>query len=150
MEHYEHNRRPILTDEDLISDAKSTLSDHISAEDERRSGTKVLFFVEIGPGSAGCRHITCKDQIKEGSFRIAVDPGMHNYYKNPGRALSQADPKDLDAELTSTIDFYHVRCFEGLADFSQAAYLDRIQAVTRATAGMRGLKAHLSPMAAIS
>ena len=32
-----------------------------------------------------------------------------------------------------------MRCFEDLVDFSQAAYLDRIQPVTRATAGLRGL-----------
>jgi len=35
---------------------------------------------------------------------------------------------------------YHVRCFEDLADFSQAAYLDRITPVTRSTVAMRGVK----------
>ncbi|XTI85849.1 hypothetical protein V2W45_1377750 [Cenococcum geophilum] len=59
-------------------------------------------------------------QIKEGSYRIAVHPGMNHVYQNP--------------------DFYHVQCFEDLVDFSQAAYLDRIQPVTRRTASMRGLK----------
>lgn len=33
-----------------------------------------------------------------------------------------------------------MQCFEDLVDFSQAAYLDRIQPVTRRTASMRGLK----------
>lgn len=43
--------------------------------------------------------------------------------------------------ILTALDFYHVRCFEDLVDFSQPLYLDRITPVTRNTAGVRGLKA---------
>lgn len=39
------------------------------------------------------------------------------------------------------IDFYHVECFEKIADFSQADFLHRIQPLTRTTWKLRGLKA---------
>ncbi|KAF2495874.1 hypothetical protein BU16DRAFT_359308 [Lophium mytilinum] len=112
-----------LTNEDRIDWAKSDLRDHIGvvAGKERHPRNPVLFFIELAPYSnrgAACQHVTCKDHIEAGSYRIAVKPGM-NLYKNP--------------------DFYHVRCFEELVDFSQAAYLDRIIPVTRNYVSVRGL-----------
>ncbi|KAK6810757.1 hypothetical protein RU639_013521 [Aspergillus parasiticus] len=38
-------------------------------------------------------------------------------------------------------DYYHIYCFEKIADFSQADFLDRIQPLTRNTWKLRGLKA---------
>lgn len=38
------------------------------------------------------------------------------------------------------LDFYHIRCFEKIADFSKAEFLDRIQPLTRSTWNFRGLK----------
>lgn len=38
-------------------------------------------------------------------------------------------------------DFYHVRCFEKLADFSKPEWLKRLEPVTRCTFGDRELKA---------
>jgi hypothetical protein len=90
---------PKLTDKDLISTSKSALRDHIGIGDDRPSGTPVLFFIEIGPGSsqrgAACQHVTCKERIKEGSYRIAVSPGMDNWYKNPGKICSRASSESL-------------------------------------------------------
>jgi hypothetical protein len=37
-------------------------------------------------------------------------------------------------------DFYHVHCFEKIADFSQADFLDRIQPLTRNLTQLRDLK----------
>jgi hypothetical protein len=39
-----------------------------------------------------------------------------------------------------TTDYYHIPCFELLADFASPAYLDRIQPLTRNTFKLRGLK----------
>jgi hypothetical protein len=39
-----------------------------------------------------------------------------------------------------TTDYYHIPCFELLADFTSPAYLDRIQPLTRNTFKLRGLK----------
>lgn len=38
------------------------------------------------------------------------------------------------------IDYYHIPCFERLADFTQSCYLDRIVPLTRNTFKLRGLK----------
>lgn len=38
-------------------------------------------------------------------------------------------------------DFYHVSCFEEVADLSQSAFLNRIHPITRATFALRGVKA---------
>ncbi|OCK84359.1 hypothetical protein K432DRAFT_320527 [Lepidopterella palustris CBS 459.81] len=123
MKHYEDHPLPKLTDEDRIDLAKSALRNHIGIGGERHPRIAVLFFIELTPHSASrgaaCQHVTCDDRIEEDSYRIAVHPGM-NVYQSP--------------------DFYHVRCFEDLVDFSQGAYLDRIVPVTRYNARMRGLK----------
>lgn len=37
-------------------------------------------------------------------------------------------------------DFYHVECFEKLADFSKKEYLKRLQPLTRSTYALRGIK----------
>lgn len=37
-------------------------------------------------------------------------------------------------------DFYHISCFEKIADFSQAAFLGRINPVTRGTFSLRGVR----------
>ena len=88
LKEFEKNPPPKLTDEDLISSSKSDLRDHIGIGDDPPSGTPVLFFIEIGPDSskrgAACQHVNCEELIEEGSYRIAVSPGMNNWYKNPG------------------------------------------------------------------
>ncbi|KAI0868090.1 hypothetical protein GGS24DRAFT_507126 [Hypoxylon argillaceum] len=81
-----------------------------------------FFFVERSPRSARrgaeCQFISCEEKIREGDYRIAVYPGMNN-----------------------NADFYHVRCFEKLADFSKPEWLKRLEPVTRCTFGDRELKA---------
>jgi hypothetical protein len=81
--------QPKLTDEDRINCAKSNLRHHLGiGQDgaERSQRSTVLFFVEIGPGRNGsaCQLPTCDKRISEGSYRIAVFPGV-NWYKNPGK-----------------------------------------------------------------
>ena len=80
---------PEMTDEDRISLAKSALRNHIGIGEECHPRTVVLFFIELAPNSArrgaACQHINCTDRIEEGSYRIAVHPGMNNVYQNPGK-----------------------------------------------------------------
>lgn len=46
----------------------------------------------------------------------------------------------VQIKLTCIIDYYHIRCFEELADFSQEDYLDRLRPVIQSTAvSPRGL-----------
>lgn len=40
---------------------------------------------------------------------------------------------------SSLTDFYHVDCFEKIADFSQANFLDRLQPLSRNNQNLRGL-----------
>ncbi|CAI6092575.1 unnamed protein product [Clonostachys chloroleuca] len=49
--------------------------------------------------------------IESDDYRVAVDPGMWNYW---GKA-----------------DFYHVECFEKLADLTNEKYLDRLKPLSR-------------------
>lgn len=132
------------TDEDSISFAKSLLRTHMGIGERRPPSIAVLFFVEIAPPSsqrgAACQFVTCDKKIEEGDYRIAVHPGMHNVYQSPGKTRIQNSFEILLSELTIFTDFYHVRCFEKLVDFSQAAYLDRITPITRNTATLRNLK----------
>ncbi|KAL2829377.1 hypothetical protein BJY01DRAFT_227939 [Aspergillus pseudoustus] len=85
-----------------------------------------LFFIERVPDS---RSITCslpgctKGALQPGELRLALNPGMVG-----------------DMWFRSSSDYYHVPCFERLADFTSPAYLDRIQPLTRNTFKLRGLK----------
>lgn len=85
-----------------------------------------LFFIELAPDStrrgAKCRLYTCGKNIYPGELRVALNPGMSSWHR-------------------MSTDFYHVECFEKIADFSQADFLDRIQPLTRTTWKLRGLKA---------
>lgn len=87
--YYQENPLPKLTDEDLISNAKSRLRTHMGIGEERPPRIAVLFFIEMAPSSpqrgAACQFVTCDERIEEGDYRIAVHPGMNNVYKNPGK-----------------------------------------------------------------
>jgi hypothetical protein len=77
INHYEENPSPSPTDEDR-------LREHIGIGEERSPNIKVLFFIEVAPPSsrrgAACQFGTCNKRIAEGYYRIAVQPGMNNYY----------------------------------------------------------------------
>ncbi|KAL1869747.1 hypothetical protein Plec18167_007671 [Paecilomyces lecythidis] len=86
-----------------------------------------LFFIEMALHSsrgAKCKLPTCDKNIMPGELRLAMNPAMGygSWYR-------------------SSANFYHIRCFEELADFTQADFLDRIQPLTRQTWKLRGLKA---------
>ncbi|KAL3462496.1 hypothetical protein BJX64DRAFT_277202 [Aspergillus heterothallicus] len=85
-----------------------------------------LFFIERVPDSRaikcslpGCSH----GALQPGELRLALNPGMGG-----------------DMWFRSSSDYYHIACFELLADFTSPAYLDRIQPLTRNTFKLRGLK----------
>lgn len=87
----EHLERE-TTDEDIDKWAKSALRSHVGIGRDRPPQKAVLFFVETAPPSnrgAACQLPSCKDKIKEGAYRIAVHPGMNNYYGNAGTILSE-------------------------------------------------------------
>ncbi|PVH67545.1 hypothetical protein DL98DRAFT_523281 [Cadophora sp. DSE1049] len=86
--------------------------------------TQPLFWVEVVPPSArGARcQLDCPKNIMPGEYRIAVNPGQHGHYGN------------------RSSDYYHVHCFEKIADFSQADFLDRVQPLTRNLTRLRNLE----------
>ncbi|KAL0943834.1 uncharacterized protein CTRU02_201721 [Colletotrichum truncatum] len=88
------------------------------------------FFIELAPDSSRgsrCRLPTCNEgPIIPGRYRIALNPAME--WDNFMRGRS------------GSADFYHIRCFEMIADFSQVDYLKRVHAVTRSNFKVRGLK----------
>lgn len=137
-----------ITDEDRANrayHAKSALREHIGVEEDRHAAaTPVLFFIELSPYSSGrgasCQHPACDEKIKEDSYRVAVHPGMNNYYGSAGMAMIIKRLDILRSVADSLADFYHVRCFEELVDFSEAAYLDRVTPITRNTVKLRGVK----------
>jgi hypothetical protein len=132
------------SDEDRINLAKTELRTHIGiGEPPSDSETPVPFFIERTPystrGGAAYQHVTCNEIIEKCSYRVAVYLGMNNVYKSPGRTDRWVG-HFLHRELTAFLDFYYMRCFEDLVDFSQAAYFYRVQTVTKSTANMRELK----------
>ncbi|KAL4931660.1 uncharacterized protein BDV17DRAFT_241154 [Aspergillus undulatus] len=81
--------------------------------------TQPLFFIEMAPDSRGgakCKLPTCDEIIMPGELRLAMSP-----------AMSYGGWSRLSASL------YHIRCFEKLAGFTHADFLDRIQPLTRQT-----------------
>ncbi|KAF8859944.1 hypothetical protein BDZ45DRAFT_688807 [Acephala macrosclerotiorum] len=90
----------------------------------RKPDIEPFFWIEVAPPSvkgAKCQ-LDCGKKITPGEYRIAVNPGQYSYYS------------------TANSDYYHVHCFEKIADFSQAEYLDRVQPLTRNVTKLRNLK----------
>ncbi|KFZ16086.1 hypothetical protein V501_02401 [Pseudogymnoascus sp. VKM F-4519 (FW-2642)] len=88
------------------------------------SSVKQTFWVEVAPPStrgAKCRLDGCPANIMPGQYRIAVYPGFHDFRGH------------------QSSDFYHVVCFEKIADFSQADFVDQVEPVTRNTWSFRNL-----------
>ncbi|KAI0867786.1 hypothetical protein GGS24DRAFT_259681 [Hypoxylon argillaceum] len=106
-----------LSEDYIIEATRSRLRKHSEEQ-------TALFFLELTPPSsargAGCRFPYCEERIREDDYRIAVFPGMKNYY--------------------GSADFYHIECFEKLVDFSQSEFLRRLQPLTRINWNARGLK----------
>ncbi|KFZ07678.1 hypothetical protein V502_09824 [Pseudogymnoascus sp. VKM F-4520 (FW-2644)] len=115
-----------------IIQATKSLRRHIGlAEDPTEKSTATpssvepLFWVEVAPPStrgAKCRLGCCPANIMPREYRIAVNPGYHSFYGN------------------QSSDYYHVGCFEKIADFSQADFLDRVQPLNRNMWPFRNLK----------
>ncbi|OJJ07451.1 hypothetical protein ASPVEDRAFT_46756 [Aspergillus versicolor CBS 583.65] len=87
-----------------------------------------LFFIEQAPNTTSnlpvqCSLPGCTAGIEPNSLRLALNPGMSG-----------------DIWFRSSSDYYHIPCFERLADFTQSCYLDRIVPLTRNTFKLRGLK----------
>ncbi|RFU72659.1 hypothetical protein TARUN_9603 [Trichoderma arundinaceum] len=112
------------TTKDSIRMCRNSLRRHIGM-DGKSEPSDVMFFIEKTPSSSqrgsACCLTVCEEKIREGVYRIAVYPGNYSSYRSA--------------------DFYHVECFEKLADFSNSEFLHRLQPVTRNTFSMRNLKA---------
>ncbi|KAL4940088.1 hypothetical protein BDV06DRAFT_26298 [Aspergillus oleicola] len=89
--------------------------------------TQPLFFVERAPDTTipiKCSLPGCKRSIKPESLRLALNPGMSG-----------------DTWFRSSSDYYHIPCFEAIADLSNdSTYLSRLIPLTRNTYHLRGLK----------
>ncbi|KAJ0423178.1 hypothetical protein BJY00DRAFT_278859 [Aspergillus carlsbadensis] len=126
--HNVHAREPI----DPLDSARKRLRNHLGLPAEQGAPVpdqpriQPLFFIELVPDSRavscslpGCTH----GALQPGELRLALNPGMGG-----------------DMWFRSSSDYYHIPCFELLADFTSPAYLDRIQPLTRNTFKLRGLK----------
>jgi len=111
---------------------------------------KPRFFVECirRSGSiAFCKLASCEGEIEASNYRIAVAPPVGtkttNYNRNAGK--SQTNNQNLQNRaivteknhVNSSLDLYHVRCFEKIADLSKPDNLRRIEPVTRFNARLR-------------
>ncbi|KKK15096.1 hypothetical protein AOCH_005601 [Aspergillus ochraceoroseus] len=123
----------IIEDEDdTLTVEKRRLCRHLGLEDETGHPPtnplqiQPLFFIEKTPDSRGppCNLPGCNRRIEPGDLRLALNPAMESNHW-----------------FRASSDFYHIRCFEKIADFSQADFLDRVQPLTRNTWELRGLKA---------
>lgn len=118
--------------------------------------TQPLFFIEMAPDSRGgakCKLPTCDENIMPGELRLAMNPAMgYGSWSRSSASKSQIPLKvgffclsliryDADHMLHLFAGLYHIHCFEKLADFTQADFLDRIQPLTRQTWKLRGLNA---------
>ncbi|KAK2734313.1 hypothetical protein FQN57_001718 [Myotisia sp. PD_48] len=86
-----------------------------------------LFFIEIAPDSRNgskCKLPKCDEPILPGDIRLALNPAMSS-----------------NSWHESSADFYHIRCFEKIVDFSQAGISALVQPLTRNSWKVRGLKA---------
>lgn len=118
---------------DALIRARRDLQNHIGLGPEPGDPTypdppEVLrvFFVKVAPYSyrgPKCKLSTCGQRIQPGSLRFAVSPGMGQNKK------------------IRCLDFYHIRCFEAIADFSQLEFIRRVEPLTRSTWRFRGLAA---------
>jgi hypothetical protein len=81
--------------------------------------------------------------IESGRYRIAMMPAMsgptYHAAKNASKSL-QIWIVSGGAKADVSSDFYHVACFEKIADLSKADFLDRISPATRSTCHIRNLK----------
>ncbi|KUJ15971.1 uncharacterized protein LY89DRAFT_719640 [Mollisia scopiformis] len=102
-----------------IEQARTALRQHIGLEPGRtRTSTvaQVGFWLKLSHTPSLCRLDCDTPTIASKTYRISVRPGMPNMARFRG---------------TTHVSFYHVHCFEKIADFSQTHYLDRLRPVTR-------------------
>jgi hypothetical protein len=114
-----------------------------------------LFFIEMAPDSrrgAKCKLPTCDENIMPGELRLAMNPAMIYGGWSKSSASKSRIPSGL-FYLSSSMRYdvyhitnlfaglYHIHCFEKLADFTHADFLDQIQPLTRQTWKLRGINA---------
>ncbi|RDW68821.1 uncharacterized protein DSM5745_08581 [Aspergillus mulundensis] len=118
----------LTLDHDPLATERSRLRQHLGLDSAHSPQTQPLFFVERVPdtntASVSCNLPGCTAGINPGALRLALNPGMGG-----------------EAWFRSSSDYYHISCFERLADFTQSAYLNRLVPLTRNTFKLRGLKA---------
>ncbi|KAL4999879.1 hypothetical protein BDV10DRAFT_163964 [Aspergillus recurvatus] len=110
-----------------LENERARLRRHLGLESAHPPQLQPLFFIERVPdtnlASIPCSLPGCKAGIFPGSLRLALNPGMGG-----------------DTWFRSSSDYYHIPCFESLADFSESTYLNRLVPLTRNTFRLRGLK----------
>ncbi|KAL4902115.1 hypothetical protein BDW74DRAFT_67148 [Aspergillus multicolor] len=127
-DHDDSSSSPDLAiDPNVLETERSRLRQHLGLDSAHPPQTQPLFFVERAPdtntASVSCNLPGCTAAIDPGSLRLALNPGMGG-----------------EVWFRSSSDYYHVSCFEHLADFTQSAYLNRLVPLTRNTFKLRGLK----------
>ncbi|KAL4812434.1 hypothetical protein BDW67DRAFT_170060 [Aspergillus spinulosporus] len=110
-----------------LENERARLRRHIGLDSAHAPQPQPLFFIERVPDTnaapISCSLPGCKGGISPGSLRLALNPGMSGV-----------------SWFRSSSDYYHIPCFERLADFNESAYLNRLVPLTRNTFRLRGLK----------
>ncbi|CBF80476.1 uncharacterized protein ANIA_08407 [Aspergillus nidulans FGSC A4] len=112
---------------DELENERARLRRHIGLDSAHPPQSQPLFFIERVPDTdtapIPCSLPGCREGIAPGSQRLALNPGMSGV-----------------SWFRSSSDYYHIPCFERIADFNESAYLNRLVPLTRNTFRLRGLK----------
>ncbi|KAL6236507.1 hypothetical protein BDW75DRAFT_206568 [Aspergillus navahoensis] len=114
-------------DAEALEPERARLHHHLDLESAHPPQPQPLFFIERVPDTntapIRCSLPGCQSGLSPGTMRLALNPGMGG-----------------DTWFRSSSDYYHIPCFERLADFSESTYLNRLVPLTRNTFRLRGLK----------
>ncbi|OJJ50307.1 hypothetical protein ASPZODRAFT_13393 [Penicilliopsis zonata CBS 506.65] len=102
--------------EETLEDARGNLEAHLYNLDGLSDRPRVKFFIEVCPDKLRpdvCRHPKCQQDIDALEYRVAVQPSISSPWRN--RAT----------------EFYHLNCFEEVADFNNPNHVQRVYPLTR-------------------
>jgi len=122
------------------------LTESFKEDDEANAYAKkgvALFFVESTPPpvreEAACQFLYCDEKIAAGGYRVALYPRLLCGSRRRTGGAGKTYLNVLRVALTSSIDYYHVECFEQLVDFWDSQYYQRLLPTLDGFWRLRGL-----------
>ena len=127
------------------------LTESFKEDDEANTYAKkgvALFFVESTPApvheESACQVWYCDEKIAAGGYRVALYPRLLCGSRGRTGGAGKTYLNVLRVALTSSIDYYHVECFEQLVDFWDSQYYQRLLPTLDGFWGLRGLSKTLN------